>query len=161
METIKEYPLKKIKARIFLNQSIHENEIFSNVINAKSRNDNASYKEALTMLRKPLSKQSKILLLEYFRITIQQADEKTSLKLLKTLLSKTNQSFVIDLVFKYQKTQCFNSLIKLLINYDGYKSNNALFLLFRLWENKIYTRIVVFKTIKNSYKTDINYLVRF
>ena len=154
METIKEYPLKKIKARIFLNQSIHENEIFSNVINAKSRNDNASYKEALTMLRKPLSKQSKILLLEYFRITIQQADEKTSQKLLKTLLSKTNQSFVIDLVFKYQKTQCFNSLIKLLINYDGYKSNNALFLLFRLWENKIYTRKKIL-TLLNNYKLSL------
>ena len=38
--------IKNIKARIFLNQDIDENEIFSIAINAKNSSDQASFDEA-------------------------------------------------------------------------------------------------------------------
>ena len=85
--------IKKIKARIFLNQNIHDNEIFSVVINAKNRSDQKSFDEALKLLSKPLSKQSNILLLELFRISINNNDSQLAHKLLKILLRKGNLNF--------------------------------------------------------------------
>ena len=38
--------IKNIKARIFLNQDIDENEIFSIAINAKNSSDQVSFEEA-------------------------------------------------------------------------------------------------------------------
>ena len=46
--------LKNIKARMFLNQEIDENEIFSIAINAKNRSDQRSFDGALNNL--PLSR---------------------------------------------------------------------------------------------------------
>ena len=62
--------IKNIKARIFLNQDIEENEIFSIAINAKNSSDQVSFEEASKLLTRPLSKQSNILLLELFRISL-------------------------------------------------------------------------------------------
>ena len=90
--------IKSIKARIFLNQDIDDNEIFSIAINAKSRSDQRSFDDAMQLLSKPLSKQSNILLLELFRISINENDSKLAHRLLRTLLTKTNQSFVIHTV---------------------------------------------------------------
>ena len=90
--------IKNIKARILLNQNIYDNEIFSIAINAKNRSDQRSFDEAMKLLSKPLSKQSNILLLELFRISINENDSKLAHRLLKTLLRKTIQSFVIHTV---------------------------------------------------------------
>ena len=48
--------LKNIKARIFLNQNLDDNEIFSIAINAKNCSDQKSFDEALKLLSNPLSK---------------------------------------------------------------------------------------------------------
>ena len=90
--------IRNIKARIFLNKNLDDNEIFSVAINAKNRSDQKSFDEALKLLSKPLSKQSNILLLELFRISINNNDSQLAHKLLKILLRKTNQSFVIHTV---------------------------------------------------------------
>ena len=90
--------VKSIKARIFLNQDIDDNEIFSIAINAKNRSEKRSFDEAMKLLSKPLSKQSNILLLELFRISINKNDSKLALRLANILVRKTNQSFVIRTV---------------------------------------------------------------
>ena len=94
--------IKNIKARIFLNQDIDENEVFSIAINAKNSSDQESFEEASKLLSRPLSKQSNILLLELFRISINKNDSQLAHKLLKILLRKTNQSFVIHTVLNSQ-----------------------------------------------------------
>ena len=103
--------IKNIKARIFLNQDIDENEIFSIAINAKNSSDQASFEEASKLLSRPLSKQSNILLLELFRISINKGDSRLAHKLLKILLRKTNQSFVIHTVLSSKN---FNLRTKLI-----------------------------------------------
>ena len=112
--------IKNIKARIFLNQDIDENEIFSIAINAKNSSDQASFEEASKLLTRPLSKQSNILLLELFRISLSKDDSQLAQKLIKILLRKTNQSFVIHTVLNSQN---FNLRAKLI---DSIKQNKKL-----------------------------------
>ena len=78
--------VKGIKARIFLNQNIDDNEIFSIAINAKNRSEEKSFDEAMKLLSKSLSKQSNILLLELFRISINKNDSKLALRLANILV---------------------------------------------------------------------------
>ena len=77
--------LKNIKARIFLNHNLDDIEIFSVAINAKNCSHQKSFDEALKLLSKPLSKQSNILLLELFRISMNNNDSQLAHKLLKIL----------------------------------------------------------------------------
>ena len=104
--------IKNIKARIFLNQDIDENEIFSIAINAKNSSDQASFEEASKLLTRPLSKQSNILLLELFRISLSKDDSQLAQKLIKILLRKTNQSFVIHTVLNSQNFNLRSDLIE-------------------------------------------------
>ena len=121
--------IKNIKARIFLNQDIDENEIFSIAINAKNASDQTSFDEASKLLSRPLSKQSNILLLELFRISINKDDKQLAQKLLKILLRKTNQSFVIHTVLNSQNLNLRSDLIECIKQNKKLKVNNKIYLL--------------------------------
>ena len=128
--------IKNIKARIFLNQDIDENEIFSIAINAKNSSDQASFEEASKLLTRPLSKQSNILLLELFRISLSKDDSQLAQKLIKILLRKTNQSFVIHTVLNSQNFNLRAKLIDSIKQNKKLKVNNKIYLLFMLWKMK-------------------------
>ena len=123
--------IKNIKARIFLNQDIDENEIFSIAINAKNASDQVSFDEASKLLSRPLSKQSNILLLELFRISINKDDKQLAQKLLKILLRKTNQSFVIHTVLNSQNLNLRSDLIECIKQNKKLKVNNKIYLLLK------------------------------
>jgi len=160
--------IKKIKARIFLNQNIHDNEIFSVAINAKNRSDQKSFDEALKLLSKPLSKQSNILLLELFRISINNNDSQLAHKLLKILLRKTNQSFVIHTVLNSKNFSLRTKLIECIKQNKKLKVNNKIYLLFMLWKMKRIPRKLLYKEVKTDldkllvkYQLDINNKIDF
>ena len=54
MHSVSDYEkkLKNIKARIFLNKDLDDNEIFSIAINAKNSSDQKHFKEALKLHQK-------------------------------------------------------------------------------------------------------------
>ena len=160
--------IKKIKARIFLNQNIHDNEIFSVAINAKNRSDQKSFDEALKLLSKPLSKQSNILLLELFRISMNNNDSQLAHKLLKILLRKTNQSFVIHTVLNSKNFSLRTKLIECIKQNKKLKVNNKIYLLFMLWKMKRIPRKLLYKEVKTDldkllvkYQLDINNKIDF
>ena len=155
--------IKNIKARIFLNQDIDENEIFSIAINAKNASDQVSFDEASKLLSRPLSKQSNILLLELFRISMNNNDSQLAHKLLKILLRKTNQSFVIHTVLNSQNFNLRAKLIDSIKQNKKLKVNNKIYLLFMLWKMKRIPRKCLYKEIKTDldkllvkYQFDIN-----
>ena len=140
--------IKNIKARILLNQNIDDNEIFSIAINAKNRSDQRSFDEAMKLLSKPLSKQSNILLLELFRISINENDSKLAHRLLKTLLRKTNQSFVIHTVLNSKNYILRTKLIESIKENKKLKTNNKIYLFFMLWQMKKIPKRFLFQNIK-------------
>ena len=142
--------IKNIKARIFLNQDIDENEIFSIAINAKNASDQVSFDEASKLLSRPLSKQSNILLLELFRISINKDDKQLAQKLLKILLRKTNQSFVIHTVLNSQNFNLRSDLIECIKQNKKLKVNNKIYLLLKLWEMRLVTRKLLYKEVKTD-----------
>ena len=148
--------IKNIKARIFLNQDIDENEIFSIAINAKNSSDQVSFEEASKLLTRPLSKQSNILLLELFRISINKGDSRLAHKLLKILLRKTNQSFVIHTVLSSKNFNLRTKLIKCIKQNKKLKVNNKIYLLFMLWKMKRIPRKLLYK----EFKTDLDKLLK-
>ena len=165
MQFVKE--IKNIKARKFLHQEIDENEIFSIAINAKNRSDQNSFDEAMKLLSKPLSKQSNILLLELFRISIKKNDSKLAIRLLKILLRKTNQSFVIHTVLNLKNSTLRAKLIEDIKQNKKLEATNRVYLYFRQWEmNRIPRKLLVQeinKVLKNillQYQFDI-YKVSF
>ena len=165
MQFVKE--IKNIKARKFLHQEIDENEIFSIAINAKNRSDQNSFDEAMKLLSKPLSKQSNILLLELFRISINKNDSKLAIRLLKILLRKTNQSFVIHTVLNLKNSTLRAKLIEDIKQNKKLEATNRVYLYFRQWEmNRIPRKLLVQeinKVLKNillQYQFDI-YKVSF
>ena len=160
--------IKNIKARIFLNKSLDDNEIFSIAINAKNCSDQKSFDEALKLLSKPLSKQSNILLLELFRISMNNNDSQLAHKLLKILLRKTNQSFVIHAVLNSQNINLRAKLIESIKQNKKLKVNNKIYLLFMLWKMKRIPRKLLYKEVKTDldkllkkYQFDINNNVDF
>jgi len=142
--------IKNIKARIFLNQDIDENEVFSIAINAKNSSDQESFEEASNLLSRPLSKQSNILLLELFRISINKNDSQLAHKLLKILLRKTNQSFVIHTVLNSQNFNLRSDLIEYIKQNKKLKVNNKNYLLLKLWEMGLITRKLLYKEVKTD-----------
>ena len=155
--------IRNIKARIFLNKNLDDNEIFSIAINAKNCSDQKSFDEAFKLLSKPLSKQSNILLLELFRISINNNDSKLANKLLKILLRKTNQSFVIHTVLKSKNFSLRGKLIECIKQNKKLKVNNKIYLLFMLWKMKRIPRKLLYKEVKTDldkllvkYQSDIN-----
>ena len=142
--------IKNIKARIFLNQDIDENEIFSIAINAKNSSDQASFEEASKLLTRPLSKQSNILLLELFRISLSKDDSQLAQKLIKILLRKTNQSFVIHTVLNSQNFNLRSDLIECIKQNKKLKVNNKIYLLLKLWEMRLITRKLLYKEVKTD-----------
>ena len=142
--------IKSIKARIFLNQDIDDNEIFSIAINAKNRSDQRSFDDAMKLLSKPLSKQSNILLLELFRISINDNDSKLAHRLLKTLLRKTNQSFVIHTVLNSKNFILRKKLVKSIKENKKLKANNKIYLFFMLWQMKKIPKRLLFQNIKHD-----------
>ncbi len=160
--------LKNIKARIFLNHNLDDNEIFSVAINAKNCSHQKSFDEALKLLSKPLSKQSNILLLELFRISMNNNDSQLAHKLLKILLRKTNQSFVIHAVLNSQNINLRAKLIESIKQNKKLKVNNKIYLLFMLWKMKRIPRKLLYKEVKTDldkllkkYQFDINNNVDF
>ncbi len=160
--------LKNIKARIFLNHNLDDNEIFSVAINAKNCSHQKSFDEALKLLSKPLSKQSNILLLELFRISLNKSDSQLAHKLLKILLRKTNQSFVIYTVLNSQNFNLRAKLIESIKQNKKLKVNNKIYLLFMLWKMKRIPRKLLYKEIKTDldkllvkYQLDINNKIDF
>ena len=160
--------IKNIKARIFLNKDLDDNEIFSIAINAKNCSDQKSFDEALKLLSKPLSKQSNILLLELFRISLNNNDSQLAHKLLKILLRKTNQSFVIHTVLNSQNFNLRAKLIDSIKQNKKLKVNNKIYLLFMLWKMKRIPRKCLYKEIKTDldkllekYQFDINNKIDF
>ena len=155
--------IKSIKARIFLNQDIDDNEIFSIAINAKNRSDQRSFDDAMQLLSKPLSKQSNILLLELFRISINDNDSKLAHRLLKTLLRKTNQSFVIHTVLNSKNFTLRKKLIESIKDNKKLQPKNKIYLFFMLWQMKRIPRKLLLQEIKLDldkilieYQFDIN-----
>ena len=142
--------IKNIKARIFLNQDIDENEVFSIAINAKNSSDQESFEEASKLLSRPLSKQSNILLLELFRVSINKNDSQLAHKLLKILLRKTNQSFVIHTVLNSQNLNLRSDLIECIKQNKKLKVNNKIYLLLKLWEMRLVTRKLLYKEVKTD-----------
>ena len=142
--------IKNIKARIFLNQDIDENEIFSIAINAKNSSDQASFEEASKLLTRPLSKQSNILLLELFRISLSKDDSQLAQKLIKILLRKTNQSFVIHTVLNSQNFNLRSDLIECIKQNKKLKVNNKIYLLLKLWEMRLIKRKLLYKEVKTD-----------
>ena len=142
--------IKNIKARVFLNQDIDENEVFSIAINAKNCSDQKSFEEALKLLSRPLSKQSNILLLELFRISLTKDDNQLAHKLLKILLRKTNQSFVIHTVLNSQNFNLRSDLIEYIKQNKKLKVNNKNYLLLKLWEMGLITRKLLYKEVKTD-----------
>ena len=142
--------IKNIKARIFLNQDIDENEIFSIAINAKNASDQVSFDEASKLLSRPLSKQSNILLLELFRVSINKDDKQLAQKLLKILLRKTNQSFVIHTVLNSQNLNLRSDLIECIKQNKKLKVNNKNYLLLKLWEMRLVSRKLLYKEVKTD-----------
>ena len=142
--------IKNIKARILLNQNIDDNEIFSIAINAKNRSDQRSFDEAMKLLSKPLSKQSNILLLELFRISINENDSKLAHRLLRTLLTKTNQSFVIHTVLDSKNYILRTKLIESIKKNKKLKASNKIYLFLRLCEMKIIPRKLLLQEINKS-----------
>ena len=142
--------IKKIKARIFLNQDVHDNEIFSIAIDAKDNSNQGSFDQAIKLLKKPLSKQSNILLLELFRIATKKNDEELSLRLLKILLAKTNQSFVIYSAIKSKNIKLRSRLIEAIKDYKKLKPNNKIYLFYMLWKMKKASRKTLYKLIKTQ-----------
>ena len=160
--------LKSIKARIFLNKNLDDNEIFSIAINAKNCSHQKSFDEALKLLSKPLSKQSNILLLELFRISMNNNDSQLAHKLLKILLRKTNQSFVIHTVLNSQNFNLRAKLIESIKQNKKLKVNNKIYLLFMLWKMKRIPRKLLYKEVKTDldkllkkYQFDINNNIDF
>ena len=145
MHSVTDYEkeLKNIKARIFLNTDLDDNEIFSIAINAKNCSNQKPFEEALKLLSKPLSKQSNILLLELFRISIDKNDSQLAHKLLKILLRKTNQSFVIHTVSNSKNFKLRAKLIESIRQNKKLKVNNKIYLLFMLWKMKRIPRKVL------------------
>ncbi len=142
--------IKNIKARIFLNQDIDENEIFSIAINAKNSSDQASFEEASKLLTRPLSKQSNILLLELFRISLSKDDSQLAQKLIKILLRKTNQSFVIHTVLNSQNFNLRSDLIECIKQNKKLKVNNKIYLFLKLWEMRLIKRKLLYKEVKTD-----------
>lgn len=142
--------IKKIKARIFLNQDVHDNEIFSIAIDAKDNSNQGSFDQAIKLLKKPLSKQSNILLLELFRIATKKNDEELSLRLLKILLAKTNQSFVIYSAIKSKNIKLRSRLIEAIKDYKKLKPKNKIYLFYMLWKMKKASRKTLYKLIKTQ-----------
>ncbi|MDC3025672.1 hypothetical protein OA192_01240, partial [Pseudomonadota bacterium] len=160
--------IKNIKARIFLNKSLDDNEIFSIAINAKNCSDQKSFDEALKLLSKPLSKQSNILLLELFRISLNKNDSQLAHKLLKILFRKTNQSFVIHTVLNSQNFGLRAKLIESIKQNKKLKVNNKIYLLFILWKMKRIPRKLLYREVKTDldkllkkYQFDINNNIDF
>jgi len=165
MHSVTDYEkeLKNIKARIFLNTDLDDNEIFSIAINAKNCSNQKPFEEALKLLSKPLSKQSNILLLELFRISIDKNDSQLAHKLLKILLRKTNQSFVIHTVLNSKNFKLRAKLIESIRQNKKLKVNNKIYLLFMLWKMKRIPRKLLYKEVKTDldklllkYQYDIN-----
>ena len=142
--------IKKIKARIFLNQNIHDNEIFSIAIDAKNNSNQKSFDQAIKLLGNPLSKQSNILLLELFRVAIKKNDEELSLRLLKILLAKTNQSFVIYLAIKSENIKLRSRLIEAIKHNKKLKPKNKIYLFYMLWKMKKVSRRTLYILIKSQ-----------
>ena len=140
--------VKSIKARIFLNQDIDDNEIFSIAINAKNRSEQRSFDEAMKLLSKPLSKQSNILLLELFRISINKNDSKLALRLANILVRKTNQSFVIRTVLDSQNYTLRRKLIESIEQNKKLKASNKIYLFSMLWQMKKIPKKLLLEKVK-------------
>ena len=142
--------IKNIKARVFLHQSIDENEIFSAAINAKHTSNKVSFDEAMSLLTKPLSKQSNILLLELLRVSIDKNDSKLSSRLLKILLRKTNQSFVIQTILNGKNMIFRSKLIEEIKQNKKLKVNSKIYLFFMLYKMKKLPRKLLYKELMHD-----------
>ena len=142
--------IKNIKARVFLHQSIDENEIFSAAINAKHTSNKVSFDEAMSLLTKPLSKQSNILLLELLRVSIDKNDSKLSSRLLKILLRKTNQSFVIQTILNGKNMILRSKLIEEIKQNKKLKVNSKIYLFFMLYKMKKLPRKLLYKELMHD-----------
>ena len=65
--------------------------------------DTSSHEWLIKRLSKPISKQSNILLLELYRVTLNSSNFNMAKRLTKILLNKTSQSFVIDTLMSCKK----------------------------------------------------------
>ena len=65
--------INTIKARLLLGETVDDQEMLSYAINALDKSD-INYKWFLKALKKPLSKQSNILLLELYRVTLNNSN---------------------------------------------------------------------------------------
>ena len=138
MHSIRDYEkeLKGFKAKIFLNHEVSDYEIFSHIINASDKGLDQAFTDAAYLLEKPLSKQSNILLLEYFRVAISRNNTETCLKLLKILLRKTNQSFVIHTAFQATNSKLKAALVEAIKHNKKLKVNSKIYLYLLLWRAK-------------------------
>ena len=131
-----EKELKGFKAKIFLNHEISDYEIFSHIINASDKGLDKAFTDAAYLLEKPLSKQSNILLLEYFRVAISRNNTEICLKLIKILLRKTNQSFVIHTAFQATNPKLKAALIEVIKRNKKLKVNSKIYFYLLLWRAK-------------------------
>ena len=150
MHSIRDYEkeLKGFKAKIFLNHEVSDYEIFSHIINASDKGFDQAFTDAAYLLEKPLSKQSNILLLEYFRVAISRNNTETCLKLLKILLRKTNQSFVIHTAFQATNSKLKAALVEAIKHNKKLKVNSKIYFYLLLWRAKKISKKVFLKELQ-------------
>ena len=124
--------INTIKARLLLGETINDQEMLSYAINALNESD-INYKWFLKALKKPLSKQSNILLLELYRVTLINSNFEIAKRLTKILLNKTSQSFVIDTLMNCKNFKLRNALIKFVEQNTKFKGLNGVYFFYRLY----------------------------
>lgn len=124
--------INTIKARILLGETINDQEILSYAINALNENA-VNYKWFLKALEKPLSKQSNILLLELYRVTLNTSNFEMAKRLTKILLNKTSQPFVIDALMNCKNFKLRSALIKFIKQNAKFKGLNEIYFFYRLY----------------------------
>jgi hypothetical protein len=152
MHSIRDYEkeLKGFKAKIFLNHEVSDYEIFSHIINASDKGLDQAFTDAAYLLEKPLSKQSNILLLEYFRVAISRNNTEICLKLIKILLRKTNQSFVIHTAFQATNSKLKAALIEAIKHNKKLKVNSKIYFYLLLWRAKKISKKDFLKEVQYS-----------
>ena len=129
-----------IKARALLGETINDQELLSYAINALNDGDTSSHEWLIKRLNKPISKQSNILLLELYRVTLNSSNFNMAKRLTKILLKKTSQSFVIDTLMSCKNFKLRSRLIEFIKQNTKFKASNEIYFYYALYKIKKITR---------------------
>ena len=132
--------INTIKARALLGETTNDQELLSYAINALNDGDTSSHEWLIKRLSKPISKQSNILLLELYRVTLNSSNLNMAKRLTKILLNKTSQSFVIDTLMSCKNFKLRSRLIEFIKQNTKFKASNEIYFYYALYKKKKITR---------------------